>query len=1272
MRKIYFRKRTVLSVITIVLICFIWLFFYSKINWALLSYHFNNLGVKKTAIENGVIKSTVPIHVKKMELDLTDYGLPARVIRLDEPNKTGLKIIYSLSWFYMDEYINSKSDNSGISEINISEGLGTEKTKKNTTPKDIVGFELAEGYEAILIDAKGNTTRIIGPLRLLGKSEKEYSHGSVKDVDGEEEDDVLHVASVFDIDKSIGKDAVYRMYSKLWDYNHVKCWSVAAGSEGDADKYNRNNVKIYDIHTIKLKKTTLKEGVYLMKDVYNVVNCPEHRVEVNPPEPFDYISPQITGADGNDDEIKIDSFSLRTKNRINSLMVVGPYTVKIEREKEQTGSSTERQGIEISGKKGKIINIVNFWRLKGDGEEGPRETNTFSSIEIYPAVDEKEDENDKDFYNRCVIFKKMEGAGQWTNEVKYSRNGDSGGSVLHRYDIEIKVYDIPDSDEEPAVTAYTETDLKGQYFKLYRGDTDNVGYGKDIEKIRSLEVGPNTRVIFSNKEDCDISEKDTINYGEILGENSNEIKMVAVEGPCVINNLNDYLFNFYLEQTDGKYEIKENNLYSQLKALTIKAQNTEGNDYLVYNKVNGGVFCKGKFDNDNVINNEIKMKNYFPQSITINGNYFVKFYDKNNKRVKTLIGPLKNAKIKLEEQEYGDMLDKLSEKYSEYALYTDDYTLKSKIDGLEKPQKKDGRYSAYTVLRLKCGFDEMATKAREKYLSLAREIMEGVHDSYNTNEQFQKDLKNFAQGYIEQYYNARDIPTGQSWIKNYVGEGSKIEEKDNGNNSLGDLGVFFENRGGGGSESGIKNYLEERRKEVESDLNDYKNEVEKSIIDMFLKYSDMKMVIGRSTQRDQKGRSIEDVDGIVLYEGKNYNSNVRLEEDVWTCIRVNEDGQFVWDGEKRKAISLDGGIYQDMIRIGRKKVEVDYEKIGSIKISGSLLGKYKMILEVLEGNTKKTIVSRKSIEDLKELANTTKVISIKLEKLEYDKDFDILLDLPKGGSNEVTTNGIKVLTKEERLVEAGDFVEDNINSEEEISREVYLIDMLEVSDKIGLNYEYVYTYDMDAEGEDELVGVRFTKDIGKLERSEEDTTQTYQNVDDNVNDIVRDIEVKFNKNEESVSVAMKGTNIQWGVKGTVNQSTAKEYVLSDDYNQTKDSRNLIITDHGYLEDKSKIKNNSTVVVKSYRDVMEVPAILVKEITINTNTSNEGENSTKEKKYLKIADQIEIYESKEGGNKLHLYVPACYQEGGKWYTSYMLSQLGIQAKKSGDSTISLSV
>ena len=79
-----------------------------------------------------------------------------------------------------------------------------------------------------------------------------------------------------------------------------------------------------------------------------------------------------------------------------------------------------------------------------------------------------------------------------------------------------------------------------------------------------------------------------------------------------------------------------------------------------------------------------------------------------------------------------------------------------------------------------------------------------------------------------------------------------------------------------------------------------------------------------------------------------------------------------------------------------------------------------------------------------------------------------------------------------------------------------------------------------------------------------------------------------------------------------------------------------------------------------------------EIKISTNTSNEGENNTKEKKYLKIADQIEIDESKEKGSKLHLYVPACYQEGGKWYTSYMLSQLGIQAKKSGDSTISLSV
>ncbi|MBP5427560.1 MAG: hypothetical protein J6Y29_06730 [Clostridiales bacterium] len=1082
-------------------------------------------------LENGVIKNNIPASEDNITLDFLEdkYNIPNRTISRKEPNNTGLKLVYKdKSWLYIDEYINIGKNN---------------EVADNLNSKDIVVFDLAPGYEAILIDGT-NETRILGPLRLVGKNYDEDPKGKYS------------INSAVTDGYIVDDYNVNSMYSKMWDYNETDCWSTP-GNEVDGDPYERKNVKIYNMKKIRVKRVALRDGVYLMRDVYNVINGPDDSKgrDGMGKGAYCYIDPLVFQEnfekykkDGRTPTL-VSSDEFKTGSMVNSIMIVGNYEVRLKREKENTGKGTSEQRICIKGGKNKIVSVVDFWRLHDKGEEGAHGTNDFSSLSITSILEETGDEKtDSSFYEGCVKFYDD----NEFRKIKFEYKKGKEKGYIARYEDVVKVHELPQITEDTAVTVYTGKNFTGNYMKFYRGEVYDREYA-NIEKIKSLEVAPNARIIFSNVKDCILSEE---NNGKIYSDKG-DVRIV-IDGPCVVEDLEKSLNMYYLdpswtEEDDGNNKVviekekdtdstksKENTESKEddNKAICRRTYEDNTRAFVVEPKVEYNPFAVlyikpngvGTFKEFNKLGEKISLGDYYPQSIAIKGRYFAKFYDSTGKIIKTLIGPIENIRTDL----------------------------------LNAEETK---------------------------------VLESTND--NTIEDTEKLIK------------------------------------------------FYE------------------------------------------KYKDMKVLIGASTQRDSKGRSIENVDGIVLYKDINYNSGAVAHENVWSCFRVDADtGKFIkgdsevldlrnkvattktegGDGEDNKDVENIDTESNDIVG-NEATMEVENDNIGSIKISGSLLGKYKIKLK-LKGNEEE-IESNNSIKDLREFVKAKEDENVIIEKITLEKlgerdEFEILIDSTNSTFNGIikdTKKLIAVKTKDERVSKNnGTDLSDDVNYDTE-ERNVYLVDLFGAYDssgstilsKLGINYEYVYEYDVSSQKDDKLVGIKLIRNIGipgttnvKLKKSG-DNIKTYKDVDSKVGTITREIEVKFNQNEESVAMALAGTKMAFGSNGVVGKASVGEYISSDEYNQTSECRNLVITDHGYYSgNATKVKNDSTVVSRSYRDIMEVPVMLVKEVKAKQNG--------KTIQYLEIATEEDV--ANTGEATIHLYVPVKYTQNKKTEKSYLMSQLGF--------------
>ena len=90
----------------------------------------------------------------------------------------------------------------------------------------------------------------------------------------------------------------------------------------------------------------------------------------------------------------------------------------------------------------------------------------------------------------------------------------------------------------------------------------------------------------------------------------------------------------------------------------------------------------------------------------------------------------------------------------------------------------------------------------------------------------------------------------------------------------------------------------------------------------------------------------------------------------------------------------------------------------------------------------------------------------------------------------------------------------------------------------------------------------------------------------------------------------------------------------------------------YLQPTNSISQvtlaDNSVVTRVYKDKMEIPAMLVKEVNKDQDTTD------KSIEYATPQDKDGI-----------LYVPVCYTEGGTYKTSFLLEQLGMKANMVGN-------
>ena len=807
--------------------------------------------------------------VDHIKLDLSEYNLPERVVKKESPNETGLKILYDDgSWLYLHEYINMESDYS----------MGMLYDEELINAQHIVGFEVAPGYEVIISDGtkrkdeKGeekeeHKTRIIGPLRLLGRSEAEYlenedykekdgKKGSERDKEGKYELD----PSAFQTEKNNVGGFNYLLasseqFSKLWEYN----WSDILAKEHKKDSNNKNipgsyskndvrdDVKIFNIKSIMIKKTTLKEGVYLMRGMFNVLNgeTAKDMEESFNRGIFEYISPVV---DEDDPEVMYYANEMKTNGSVNGIMVVGNYEVRMERKRSAAHfgqeAKTQTEYLVVRGNKNKAVVITDAWRLNfGYKEmdystEKPRyytslasgmaaifgsraiavgggmgaaaivsvglalkgidviltiagaatawipfvggtlivigkiagaaaligsvvlgifrwkKANDTKGIEPYyndlvnVMITSREGDEQEINYDNCVYLEDERQLFAFTRKGEVGKKKDEQLAQkeklfeARRYDEYVKFYDLPENKEEPVVTAYTKENFKGDYFRFYTGETNNIGEDREIEKIKSIEIAPNTKVIFSDQEDCYHITKP--NYGTIE-RNDGETNALVVEGPAYISDLGKYLDSCYIKgnqletnkmvlksfrvqyakNTDkgvsvyreqdgiGTFENNEVLINSIKDTINVMEQNiknkkmisgaknilAEGLAYLGI-KINTNSNQKEEeirkqeqelmiqknnvkeilekdvnlLTVDDLNGKQIDLLQYFPQSVSIRGNYFVKLYDENDNVTRTLIGPAQNYNLRLDPENEQKLRD-YSNSINTYKLFTDNKKL---------------------------------------------------------------------------------------------------------------------------------------------------------------------------------------------------------------------------------------------------------------------------------------------------------------------------------------------------------------------------------------------------------------------------------------------------------------------------------------------------------------------------------------------------------------------------------------------------------------------
>ena len=264
--------------------------------------------------------------------------------------------------------------------------------------------------------------------------------------------------------------------------------------------------------------------------------------------------------------------------------------------------------------------------------------------------------------------------------------------------------------------------------------------------------------------------------------------------------------------------------------------------------------------------------------------------------------------------------------------------------------------------------------------------------------------------------------------------------------------------------------------------------------------------------------------------------------------------------------------------------------------------------------------------------------------------------------NQVEVKDFKTINTTETRVKKE--VESTKEEYDVVEREVYMVSLFDVLDDIDANMEYLYKYDVTGNTDDELVGAKIIRNIGEIGSTTPfksgDNKETYKNIDKDVNEIVREIEVKFNK----MSIEDIFRNL--------------EFTVSNEYEYTEESRGVIITDHGYLDDEDEeIKVDNAVVTRYYKDVLEVPPMFVKEDYREVLKNNQPvlENGKAKKiSYMRVVKEYELAEDTwtgeneedtEDEDKKFLYVPVCYKEGGKVFTGYLFEQLGIKASLDGN-------
>ncbi len=1416
--------------------------------------------------------------VDHIKLDLSEYNLPERVVKKESPNETGLKILYDDgSWLYLHEYINMESDYS----------MGMLYDEELINAQHIVGFEVAPGYEVIISDGtkrkdeKGeekeeHKTRIIGPLRLLGRSEAEYlenedykekdgKKGSIRDEKGEYE--LSPSAFRSSSDNAGGFNyalASGQQFSKIWEYN----WADILAKEHKKDSNNKNipgsysvndvrdDVKIFNIKSIMIKKTTLKEGVYLMRGMFNVLNgeTAKDMEESFNRGIFEYISPNINE---DDPEVMYYANEMKTNGSVNGIMVVGNYEVRMQRNRSKAEigeeSSTSTEYLTVQGSKNKAVVITDAWRLnygyrEVDSDGIPRysvnlvkgmlnalveyEKNTIvangivagtglgliglhaigaaapvlahilgvvgiatggvgfvieavvigaaaaitaaivwvvgilktkkrldETMEVKPYYNDlvnvmiiQREEGAKEVdYDNCVYFEAKDTQYAFTRKGEVSKNKYEEFKEkeklfeISRYDTYVKLYDLPENKEEPVVTAYTKENFKGDYFRFYTGETNNIGEDREIEKIKSIEIAPNTKVIFSDQEDCYHITKP--NYGTIE-RNDGETNALVVEGPAYISDLGKYLDSCYIKgnqletnkmvlksfrvqyakNTDkgvsvyreqdgiGTFENNEVLINSIKDTINVMEQNiknkkmisgaknilAEGLAYLGI-KINTNSNQKEEeirkqeqelmiqknnvkeilekdvnlLTVDDLNGKQIDLLQYFPQSVSIRGNYFVKLYDENDNVTRTLIGPAQNYNLRLDPENEQKLRD-YSNSINTYKLFTDSEKLDYEDVKVYEASTFGKNYSFDTVdIKYE---DGQAVDVGDDYMGVELGIIIGGQNSNglgynNLSTKALEYLKEFCEahkGSQQDAINDRNIKgvpdkdasiriisraflnfyrkKSKEFIKtSIIKENGKVSEdrilKDN---MAHILDVLYKNK----DYLALKEKYKLERENAKAMVEKTKGYVD-SIKDMYTKWKNMKIVINKLTQRDAKSRSLENVDGVILYQGKNYNESLGGPENVWTRIPKNQLVN-VSTGEPEAGITLskESGF----------SMEVEYDNINSIKITGTLAGVYQLVITDDKGVVKKT---RYSIPNLKEFfgkANdeTLRIKSIKLEKAAETKDLEILLDVSNKSNTVAEISDFKKINTTETRVKKQEM---STSGETDFTqREVYMVSLFDVLDKIGASMEYSYKYDITGANADELVGVKIIRDVGDIGTTTPfkagEKKETYHNIDKNINKVVREVELKFNK--------MSIEDI----------FSSSEFTVNDEYNYTQESRGMIITDHGYVTDANneEIEVDNAVVTRYYKDVLEVPPMFVKEDyrEVIENGEKVIENGKAKKiSYMRAIREDEVNigndtklavneENEKKGNSKLLYVPVCYKEGENVFTGYLFEQLGIKA------------